>query len=185
MRISTKRILSIGLSIILVIGTIAVYVNLVSPELTVINNKRGEVASKQNLYNNQSLAVAKVQDLIGQFQNLARVTETVSLAMPIGPATIGGLRQIEAIAKVGQVNLAYLNFSFPAVKPAPDVLLKQMKILKVGIGAQGDYPTLKEFLKLLETSIRVINVTNLKFEPAGVKGIVDSLSLEAEMYFQQ
>ncbi len=187
MRVSTKRILSIGASLLLFIGAIIVYANLIIPEVGTITQVRNEVASKGALFQNQSEAVTQVQNLIAQFKNLASLQTTVSLAMPNGQETIGALRQVEATAASAGATLTSLAFKQVfSTQPPTQPFIRQIETFEITLAAQGTYPQLKQFLQLLETSVRVANVTDLKFQP-GVGKNADTtnlLSLTVDVYYQ-
>jgi len=187
MRTSTKRILSILIAALFIIGTLLVYLNLIPPEAQEIAARRAIVASKEAAFRNQEQAVGQVQDLIGQFKNIATLQETVALAMPNDPATIGALRQIEAIARTSGVSLVGLDFKVIAPRSAANQsFIKKLGTVEIDVNAEGTYEGLKRFLQLFETSVRVTNVKEFKFEPAGSRaGATSGLVVAAEVYYQE
>ena len=195
MRVSTKRILSIMLAILFFIGAFVVYLKLIKPEIEVINEKRGIALSKSNLLDNQSEVVNQVQTLIGQFQNVARLQETIALAIPSGDDAIDALRQIEAISRSANVQVTAIDFkrdttaSTPKssrAKKAPTFFTKRLSVLSVGLSVEGSsYEDVKRFVSQLETSVRVASITELRFSPATGRDTKDSLSLSVEMYYQE
>lgn len=195
MRVSTKRILSIMLAILFFIGAFVVYLKLIKPEIDVINEKRGVALSKSNLLSNQSEIVNQVQTLIGQFQNVARLQETIALAVPSGDDAIDALRQIEAISRNANTHISSIDFkreSAPSVqqssrtKKAPTFFTKRLSVLNVALSVEGtSYEDIKRFVSQLETSVRVANITDLRFSPASGRDTKDSLSLTVEMYYQE
>jgi len=196
-RTSTKRILSIGLSIVFLIGAVIIYSTLIRSEIKIIDEKRAEVASKTVLYDNQKNAVNQVSELISKYslktdKGMAKLQEIVSLAMPAGENIIGALRQIEAIGKSSGVDIKSLNFSVSAPKSkTKSSFTKKMGTLNISISADGSYGILKNFLQLLETSLRVANVKTFMFRPGipvpGSRAPTpsDNLSVMVEMYYQE
>lgn len=190
MRISTKRILSIGLSVALFIGVAIIYFNLIVPEAKNISKERGEIASKQSLFNVQKQAVDEVQKLIAQFRNLPQLQASVSLAMPAGSDTIGALRQINAVAKTTNATVTSLGFKitppFLSASKAKITIVKPMGNVNVTVSARGVYENLKKFLELVEKNIRVANVRTFKFTPGMGKeaGVGDALDLSIDMFYQ-
>lgn len=163
MRASTKRILSIILAFIFFVATFVVYQNLIGPEGAVIQEKAGLVRAKESLFENQQRAVEKVQSLIGQFQNLRSVQESVSLAMPDSQETTRALSQLEAISRSSGANIISLDFEQLAALPSDQSLIKKIGVLQINVGLTGSYSSLKNFVRLLETNVRVANVRELNF----------------------
>ena len=186
MRTSTKRILSITVAAVFLIATLVVYLNFIRPEVEEISELRALVASKGNLLENQEQAVTDVQDLITQFKNIATLQETAGLAMPGNPETIGALRQIEAIARTSGATLTSLGFKVIAPRSsAAESFIKKLGIVEVNMSAEGNYEALKQFLQFLETSVRVANIKEFTFRPAGPQGGTDKLVVSGEMYYQE
>jgi len=189
MRISTKRILSIGFALFFFIGALLVYFNLISGEGTTINQLRGELAAKQSLLKNQTQIVTQVQNLIQQFQNLTQLQNSVGLAVPVGDQTVSALRQMEAIARMDGVALTSADFKSALdqvrkTSTSTQSLIKRSGTLTVDIAAAGSYPNLKSFLTHLETAVRVTNVVEAKFTPAPSPNAADVLAVTAQMYYQ-
>jgi Tfp pilus assembly protein PilO len=63
--------------------------------------------------------------------------------------------------------------------------IKKLGTLEISMTVTGGYTNLKQFVRYLETNIRLANVTKLKFTPAGARGISDSLTLDVNVYYQQ
>jgi Tfp pilus assembly protein PilO len=193
MRISTKRILSIGAALLFFIGAVVAYINLIRPELATVNELRARVQSGSNLLATQQQVVEQVQNLIAQFQNVEQVRDSVSLAVPTGEQNVSALRQIEAIANVTGVALSSIDFKTGLAKTTSkknasstaDTLIKRLGTLKITMNVNGGYDSLKLFLSNLETSMRLTNVQGFKYAPAIGGSVSDQLTVEAEMYYQE
>jgi len=186
MRASTKRILSVTVAAIFLIATLVVYLNFIQPEIDEISERRALVASKENLLGNQERAVTEVQDLIAQFKNIAAVQETAGFAMPDDPETIGALRQLEAIARASGATLSSLDFKVIIPRSsAAESFIKKLGIVEVNMTIEGNYEALKKFLQFFETSVRVANVKEFTFQPAGPQRGADKLVVSGEIYYQE
>ena len=189
MRISTKRILSILVGLLFLISTLLVYFGLIQGEITAVGEVRGLLASKEALFVNQEMAVNQVRDIINESKNFIQLQGTVSRAIPDGASTVSALRQLEAAGRTAGAIITELNFSTPAPSsrrvPGASSVVKQLRTLEVNIRAGGPYANLKQFVKLLETSVRVANVTRLSYAPDGLAGLGGSVSLNVEMYYQE
>lgn len=184
MRPSTKRILSIGLAFLFLIGALVVYQNLIRPVGETVNKKRATVDSKESLFQKQSQAVSQAQDLIGRFKNMANLEETVSLVLPNNPQITQALSQIEAIARVNNAVLSALDVKNPIVQRAGAVLIKDLGVVSVNLSVGGSYENLKAFIRSLETNVRVANVKEFSFRPAAPQGNLYLMNLSVEFYYQ-
>lgn len=186
MKVSTKRILSIGLAGLFLVGTLVVYVVLIKPEMDNVTNERSLISSKTNLFNNQKTAVQSVQKLIAQFQSISAIQQSVNLEMPIGPATTEALNQIEAIAAMNQITINSLSIKPESFTPNQQPLAKRLGTLTVGLAATGSYDGVKNFLRGLETNVRVANVQSFGITSISNAANQDnySLDLTVEIYYQ-
>lgn len=192
MRVSTKRILAVGVSFVLFIGALMVYLNLIRGTMESVNESRAAIASKTSLLKNQQQIVTQVQNLMQQFQNVGQLRSTISLAMPNGQDNIGALRQIEAIARSSNVLLTSVDFKASLARPARGAsasstqnLTKRLGILKVTLNVAGSYESLKRYLSQLETSVRLANVDSVKLAPAATPDQSSKMTITVNMYYQE
>lgn len=187
MKTSTKRILSIGLAGLFFIGTLIVYASFIKPEAGKVSEARSLTASKENLFNNQRLAVEEVQKLIGQFQSIAKLEETVSLAMPRGESITQALNQLQAIVRSSKVNLKAFTINPGTFEPSRQPLAKRLGSIKINVTVEGSYENIKNFLWSLETNVRVANIASFVMSPLSGGGAQDLYSLTAlvEIYYQE
>jgi len=183
MRISTKRILSIGLAGFFLILAFFVYVQFIKGYVSDVNEKRATLTSKTQLFNNQNSAITQVQDTISNFQNFKDIEKKIGLAVPNGVDTISAVRQIEAAASRSFVTIASLNFKAVAQRASKETFLKKIGVLQVDLSATGDYSGLKNFLKSIETNVRIASVQEFKFEPKD--NGASMLGIKMEMYYQE
>jgi Tfp pilus assembly protein PilO len=184
MRVSTKRIVSILIAAVLVIGALTVYGSAIAPTVRDITTKRGQVLGRSQTLENQSQVVRDVQGLIAEFKNAAALERTVNLAVPNKEETISGLRQVEAAARASGVFVTSLDFEIAPPRAAQLSFLKKLGVLTVRVGATGSYANLKAFLRLLETSVRIANVQDVAFKSASAAQGQESVAVTLEMYYQ-
>ena len=190
MRASTKRILSIALSGMFFIGTLAVYTNFIKPEFTKIDERRSIIVSKENVFASQFAAVQQVQKLISESQKTASLQVIVSLAIPFRENTTQILNQMRVIAKNNEALMDSFSIKPLAFSPSKQPLVKRMGTLDVNLSLKGTYEALKGFLKSLETNARVANVAKLHFSPFGASqtGVfqdIYKMDLGVEIYYQE
>lgn len=185
MRVSTKRILSVGLAGAFLIASFFVYSGFISGTIDEVTEQRAILESKRQLFSNQQAAFRQVEGYKAQLEEKT-VQSKLNLAVPNQVDSISALRQVEAAAKKGGVVIAGLDFKEVASRSNKQTFLRKIGVLEITLSAAGSYEGLKEFLRLLETSARVASVKEFRFQPAGVRaGISDTLSLNLEMYYQE
>ena len=187
MKTSTKRILSIILAALLFLGILIIYASFIRPELAKISEKRALVVSKENLFNNESGAVSEVQNLISQFQSVASLQETVSLALPREENVTDILNHVQSIANISNIKLVSFSVKPLAFEATKQALVKRLGSLEVAVSAEGSYESLKQFLKSLETNVRISNVVGFRFFSTGGQASTSDykLSLTVETFYQE
>ena len=188
MKSSTKRIVSIGLSFIFFSAILFVYVNFITPELTEVQKQRAVVVAKENLFNGQKAAVEEVQKVLSEFQSVAQLQQTISLALPLAENTTQVLNQLQAIALNSQTNISSLDIEPIAFTASKEPIIRRLGGLGLGITVSGSYEAVKNFLRFLETNVRLMNVKNLEVRPGAAQGRPQdfySLILKAETYYQE
>lgn len=184
MRISTKRILSIIFSGVFFIGAIYMFTGPVQDEMKTINDKRAKLATQQSLYASQFQAIGQVQKLISSFQDSKNIQAQTSFAIPNGEQAVSALRQVEAIGRASNVSFSSVKFKSSAPRVTAQQFLKKLGVLEVTINAGGDYANLKDFLRKLETTVRIANIKSFAFHPGLLRNTKDSVEVVVEMYYQ-
>ena len=184
MKTSTKRILSIALAAVFFVGIIVVYSGFVRPELSKIGEKRALLVSKETLFLNEQGAVTQVESLLGEFQNLAEIQDTVSLALPLTANVTGALGQIQSIAKLSGVSIASFAVKPLAFAASKQPLVKRLGSLGISLAVSGSYESLRNFIRSLETNVRLTNVVSWRFSPSPAGGDNLNLNLTVDIYYQ-
>ncbi len=194
MKTSSKRILSILFSALFLMATLVIYGNLIQPEVSASSEKQSVVASKQNLFDNQKAVVSQVSKLVAQLQNAVQLQQTLSLVIPVGEGVTNVLNQWEGIAEANQVTIQSLNVKPPAaLLGTKQPLVKRLGNFDIEASVSGTYEQLKQFLRGLESSTRITNVTNFDFKPffSNVAGSQSSsvgtytLQISATAFYQE
>jgi len=169
MRLSTKRILGLTLSIVFIIGLIIILTSFIKPEFAAINQKRSELFSKSRLYDSQKNALDQVQQLIDESQNFSQLKGVVSMAMPVGANTTDILNQINAIAQLSQVEITQLgNTNLPFGKNKNSIIKRVGKV-EIKLEAVGGYENIKNLVNFLESNVRIFDVQSFQIGPANQK----------------
>lgn len=162
MRASSKRILSILLAGLFLIGLIVVATSLTKPAFDGVVEKKAELFSKQELYNNQKGAIDEVQGLLNKFQEASRVREVINMAVPLEEDITNALNQIDAIARTAGVKVISFKSSTVSFSgPDDDPFIRRLGSIETEMNVAGDYENLRNFMKFLETNVRVFDVSDL------------------------
>lgn len=180
--------LSILLSGLFLIGLLVVITSMIVPEFQHVSDRRALLYSNQTALRNQTKAVNDVEGLIKEFQGFAQARETVTLALPISQDIPYVLWQVGTLAQTAGVSLkSFDNSPEPFITPK-EPLAQRLGVMDVTIVVQGTYDNMKQFVKYLETNVRVFNVQNFDITPTGstVNGEPTyQLAVEFNAYFQE
>jgi len=191
MRASSKRVISIGIAALFLLGTLLVYGSLIRPTYTEIEKKRAEVNAAETVFNNQKQATDQVTKAFTDMKNATKVREVISQALPVGPAMTQALHQVESVVRANKVVIDSLTIKQKTSEPNKQVLAKRLGKLQLNFSVSGSYESIRDFLKSLESNVRVTNVTNFDFSSASATGDkavaagTYSMQIVAEMYYQE
>lgn len=187
MRASSKRALSIGLAAIFFIGTLVVYASLIKPEMDVVTTQRAQVAAAENLFNTQQNATQDVKKAFKSLQDASGARSAIALALPVGPSMTQALHQIDAMVGATRVSIDSFVITPATPEASKQALVKRLGKLEVSVSVSGNYDSVKGFLKLFETNIRVVNVKSFEFTTnRGQQGTGPySLKIVADMFYQE
>jgi Tfp pilus assembly protein PilO len=174
MRASTKRILSIMISAILLIAVVVVYVKFIQPAYSEVQNLRGKIQARQNLLQDQSQAVSQVQNLISQLQNqnISQFQDQISLVLPTTESIPQALNQYQAIAQASGLSIQSASVSYLAIKPstANINLAKGTGTNRFKLNVLGPYEAIKTFFEAIETNVRLTDLVSSKLSRTGQPG---------------
>jgi Tfp pilus assembly protein PilO len=187
MKASTKRAASLLLTAVLFVASLFVYATLIRPEYNTVTLLRGELTSKTDFLAKQQAAISDVQQLLAQYQGVARLSESLSMALPNKENVSSILSQITAIAQSSGIAVQSVGITYLPLKPANASisLARGIGTLRLNIEMAGSYAALKKFMQSLETNIRVMDVQTLTIDPIGRSDQdLFSYSLNVDTYYQ-
>ncbi|MBI2075250.1 MAG: hypothetical protein HYZ07_02425 [Candidatus Harrisonbacteria bacterium] len=186
MKASTKRIISLFGTAAAFIAALLTYAFFLRPLYDSVNVMRGELAAKSQLYDAQQRIMAKVNDLLAQYQGKAKIQDTISTTLPFEPAASFVVAQLQAIASGNGVAMEELNTQLlPLDQPVVNIDgLKGIGRMRASAKLIGDYAGLKGFLQGVETNLRLMDLVEAKVEtiPKNPAALVFSVLIDA--YYQ-
>lgn len=176
MRASTRRLITLLLSFLFLIGAFVVYASFLKPEYASVNVLRGTFASKSNLYDEQKKIIDNIQELLAKYQGATNIQDTVSLALPNARNEDILFYQMLNLAKIANLTLDALGVSGGAsLAPGESggkasTALPQIGTVQVNMRVKGSYDDLKRFLQIVETNVRILDAVTINFAPPGAAG---------------
>ncbi|MGC9046636.1 MAG: hypothetical protein ACP5IC_00745 [Minisyncoccia bacterium] len=182
MRASTKRILFISFSVILLGASIIVFGNYIQPEFSVISDLRSKAATKESLYLTENQIVKQVQGLMGKYSTLSSSNESVNLAIPINPGITQALNQIAGIAQNAKFVINSININVLPLSDTTKDVIKRLGVVELNIDGSGDYNAVKSFIRGLDIDARISDVKNITINTNGSNFVVH---LTVDTYYQE
>lgn len=147
---------------------------------------RGELVAKTQLYEDQQRIIAKVNDLLAQYQGTARIQDAIATTLPFEPNASFVVAQLSAIASGNGVTVQELNAQLlPIDKPLAHMDgLKGVGRMRIATKLLGSYAGLKGFLQGVETNLRLMDVIEAKVEAVPKTTDVLSFALVIDAYYQ-
>ncbi|MBM3281594.1 MAG: hypothetical protein FJY91_02520 [Candidatus Harrisonbacteria bacterium] len=187
MKPTVKRTLSLLVSgFFLILGFIT-YASFIRPKIDEILRYRGILESKASFYKSQRDAVKKVNDLVMKYRGAARLEETISLSLPQKEDLSSIFAQLKSIATLSSLVIELFSVkNLPSKELVKGDLVKNIGTIELSLRLSGRYENLEEFLRSVETNIRLMDVTNLSIGRLGSeKSDVLSYNITIRTYYQE
>lgn len=182
---SAQRALSLLISAALIIGSFVAYGLFIKPAYQEANDLRGTMYAKQRLFEQKKRAVDAVESLIKAYQGAGRLQDSIALSLPQSEEISSVFNQLQAIAAANGLEVQVFNVQVLPLKPSPDNSLAQpLGTMRVSLRMAGAYESFKNVIAGLETNIRVMDIANIKIEPAGRGLNTFSYTVVLETYYQ-
>lgn len=183
LRPSGKRAFSLLIGAGLLVVSLAVYAAYLKPVYAEVSTLRGTLIAKQNLFEQKKQAVDKVESLIKQYQGAGRLQDVIAMSLPASEEVSSVFNQLQAIAGANGLAVQVFNVQPLATKPSEKPLVKPLGTLRLSLRFAGNYPAFKDFIKGLETNIRVMDIVSVKIESGG-RGDYFAYTVVADTYYQ-
>ena len=187
MKASTKRLLALLSSAMLIFAASIIYVVMVKPEYNLVQDLRGQLKSRVDFFTAQSQAVDYVNNLYGKNKvDIEQIQSDLALAMPDQQEVAGVVYQIQAISALNNISIDAINLeTLPIQQKSVNSLIKNYGTLRISAKLVGTYESFKELLRFLENNIRVMDVRTLRAYQANNLGRgVFNYELVVDTYYQ-
>lgn len=183
MKQTTKRLASLTIGLLLLVGALFVYFYLIQGEYEGAQGLKAKVNSKQKFLNDEKTVIEQVQKQIEayrQSQGQQGPQSGVSLALPTSPDIAGAIAQLSGLAQQSAANLQSLTVSTLPASAAKsvtakkggstegnfqDTLQKPLGTISFSLKLTGGYESIKNFISLLETNLRIFDLRSFTITP--------------------
>ncbi len=194
MKGSSKRVLSLLISVALFVAALFVYSTFVVPEYEQVNSLRGEAQVKQQTLDDQRSILDKVSSLLTRYQSIPKLGEVVSIALPADEDVAGAFQQIYTIAAASGISIQQFSVNTSVGLSSADEgnnkkkdaqAVRSVGTAQINLYLSGTYESFKAFVEAAERNMRIMDITNLKIQPAGrTSGNIFLFNLTINTYFQ-
>ncbi|MBS3903266.1 MAG: hypothetical protein KGZ30_02710 [Anaplasmataceae bacterium] len=187
MKQGVKRLLSMALALVAIVGSFVVFFNGIQPEYENLAREQGQLASLERLAQDRQTAVLKVEELIGEYsgENAEKLKASISSALPRGVDMASALVQIVGIMRLSNVTVDSISPKVETVPATnPTQIVKPVGMVTYEISAQGNYGSLKDFFSKLETNTMLFDVRSMGLRPVRTGSDVLRINLTVVSYYQ-
>jgi len=185
MKPAAKRLMGIFLSLVLVIASLVVYSSLLVPKYKDIQNLRGERSALGGVLIEEKEAVAAVRTLIAQYSSVADLRNSLAVTLPNKEETASMVNQFQGIASSNGILMSSLSIRPLAIQPTGlEEIVRPVGILRFSMNLIGEYTSLKEYLKAIETNVRIMDVQSIQVKGAGFTSGPYEYQVEVDTYYQ-
>ena len=118
--------------------------------------------NENNLAQREKLT-ANLEYLIGQYNERASDLTSFSKAIPVGQNVPELLISLEALASENGLIFSGVNFKPEDLRASENSKAPSIKTLIMEIKVKGSYPAFQNYLKAVEKSLRLFDVTSVSF----------------------
>jgi Tfp pilus assembly protein PilO len=167
MKPATKRFISMLVSLFFLVAAVVVYFDFIQPLYSDIQKIRGDEASRENLSKTEQDAIKQVKDLLQNYQKQQNFQQAADQALP--PYTdVGGLvAQISGMASANKLQVGSVTIGATSIETGSKQITSPLASFDFQVRVSGTYDDFKEFLRMVETNIRVIDVQDVGIQPSG------------------
>lgn len=187
MRYTTKRNISLIISLIFLIGALAVFFMFVLPILKDIRELNKKLAQEKKHYEVQLQAVQTAKSIINRYRSNLSFAQDVSTALPRDPDIQNLIKQLEIISQESNIEIKDLSFEKIASLPISEEgeLVQPYQTLIINLNLLGTYEDFKTWLSAVEANRRLMDVNKITLGGGGVEGVEKlNFNVGLSVYYQ-
>ena len=164
MKTSSRRILFVILSLLLIIAAAMVYSSFISHAYDDVVNLRGQIASQNEVSQKFQITFGQVQKLLADLQTAPDVKKTVSLILPTQRDVGYLVGQVTGLAEANGLTVSLLSTQILPVQPAQTQVVNSIGKMQADVQVAGSYAGFKSFLRQVQSNILLLDVSDIKIE---------------------
>ena len=185
MKPAAQRLIGILSSLALVVASLFVYSSLLIPKYKDIQNLRGERVALGGLLSEEEQAIEAVKKLVRQYSSIADLRDSLAVTLPGEEGTASIVNQFQGIASSNGILMSSLSIKPLAIQPARfEDIVRPVGALRISMNLIGNYESLKEYLKAIETNVRIMDVQSIQIDNAGLNSGPYEYQVEVDTYYQ-
>jgi len=190
MRQSTKRLINMFGALILVVAAFVVFFNFTKSVYQEIQELKGEAFTLQDFIDSQKDAINQVEKLSNTYKNRTQFQEAISESFSSNPKLSEAIAQLDGLTRLNNLTLQSLGISerdggnSASSDSVASSLVKPIRIISFDLSLVGRYESLKDFIKNLDTNVRVFDVEELSIQPLGSINDIYNFSVKVVTYYQ-
>lgn len=185
MRASAKRFYSLLVSIVLLVGALFVYSSFIIPEYGEIQRLRGEREGKSKLLTEYKDTAEALSNLLSKYKNVSQLQATLSLTLPLSEEVPQVFNQLQGLAGASDLKIDSMSFQYLPIDYSRGSLFRPVGTLRIAMRFAGTYERFKEFLKAVETNVRILDVSFVSIEGGAIgKNPLLNYNLIVDTYYQ-
>lgn len=193
MEYSSKRFSSFIISAVLFIFSFILFLILVVPTYQSSQELRGKKIVRDEFLEEQKQVVAQVKGLISSFEGDISLSEVISMALPSAREESVVLRHVSTLAGLNRLQLGSIDFERPRIQSGSSgerantsFSIRPVGVVKIRAQLSGPYEQFEEFLRNIETNIRIFDIETLDINSRNTEaGDSFSYNISLKAYFQE
>jgi len=181
MRASTKRFFALLLTVFFFGHSAYLVFNVSVGKWRNVQMLREEQADRLGVRNQLSDLVARATELLGRYADLDKRARPIAAALPAEPKLEEALAILASLASTNNVQLSQVSFeeiirrSQTGGAPLP---------VKISVSVNGPYDGFKNWLKGVESELRLMDLVDLTLQPLTAGGSQLNITLNLAAYWQ-
>lgn len=182
-----NAIIRLAIGATLLFAGIGTFVYFVIPLYDNVQKLRLDTEQKNQELTKKQETKIKVEQVLEQYETLAKEAEKVNLSVPSDKDIPSLLVTMEALAAESGMVMDSLVFAEAAPPAAPErAAVQKYRVMGVSVSVRGTYAALKNYLAAVEDNIRLLDIMNVSFSGLDKETESDVMrfTIRMQTYFQ-
>jgi len=188
MKESNKRMLSLLAAFVLFLVSLFIFSSFVKPTFLEVRDLREQLKTERDRLNAQKNASTAMDNFYADYnKNAASIKSLLETALPGGKDVPQSVFQVQSLSYASGLKLRSFSVELANVasggEKAGASLIKKVEKIEMDVKLSGKYESFKNFLKALETNVKLTDVKSIDISTATGGDLVFGLKLNA--YYQE